>query len=82
MILLSKIVEVLAIPHLNELPLRILLPQKPKGCPEVGRFSGLSRDVASEDVASDDPFLDFVGALIDLAHFRVAIDRLQRPGLS
>src|SRR6266481_489829 len=31
MILLNEIVEVLATPHLNELPLRILPPQKPKG---------------------------------------------------
>ena len=31
MILLNQIVEVLATPHLNELPLRILPPQKPKG---------------------------------------------------
>jgi len=31
MILLNQIVEVLATPHLNVLPLRILPPQKPKG---------------------------------------------------
>ena len=31
MILFDQIVEVLATPHLNELPLRILPPQKPKG---------------------------------------------------
>jgi hypothetical protein len=31
MILLNEIVEVLVSPHLNELPLRILAPQKPKG---------------------------------------------------
>jgi hypothetical protein len=31
MILLNQIVQVLATPHLNELPLRILPPQKPKG---------------------------------------------------
>jgi hypothetical protein len=31
MILLNKIVEVSATPHLNVLPLRILTPQKPKG---------------------------------------------------
>jgi hypothetical protein len=31
MILLNQIVEVLATPHLNALPLRILPPQKPKG---------------------------------------------------
>src|SRR6266851_7653414 len=30
MILLNEIVEVLATPHLNKLPLRILPPQKPK----------------------------------------------------
>jgi hypothetical protein len=31
MILLDEIVEVLAAPHLNILPLRILPPQQPKG---------------------------------------------------
>ena len=31
MILLNEIVEVLATPHLNVLPLRVLPPQKPKG---------------------------------------------------
>jgi hypothetical protein len=31
MILLDEIVEVLATPHLNILPLRVLPPQKPKG---------------------------------------------------
>ena len=30
-ILLNEIIEVLATPHLNVLPLRILSPQKPKG---------------------------------------------------
>ena len=30
MILLDEIIEVLATPHLNELPTRILPPQKPK----------------------------------------------------
>jgi hypothetical protein len=31
MILFNEIVEVLATPHLNVLPLRVLSPQKPKG---------------------------------------------------
>jgi hypothetical protein len=44
MILLDQIVEVLATPHLNVLPLRLLQPQKPKG--QVALFEPIERDLA------------------------------------
>jgi hypothetical protein len=44
MILLDQIVEVLATPHLNVLPFRILAPQKPKG--QVALLKAIERDLA------------------------------------
>jgi hypothetical protein len=44
MILLNEIVEVLATPHLKELPLRILAPQKPKG--QVALLESIERYLA------------------------------------
>jgi hypothetical protein len=44
MILLNEIVEVLATPHLNILPLRILPPQKPKG--HMALHVAIERDLA------------------------------------
>jgi len=44
MILLNEIVEVLATPHLYELPLRVLPPQKPKGY--VALLKAIERDLA------------------------------------
>ena len=39
-------------------------------------------DVATENLACGHPFLNFVGALADLAYFRVAMDRFERPAFS
>jgi len=44
MILLDEIIEVLATPHLNILPLRILPPQIPKG--QVTVHEAIERDLA------------------------------------
>jgi hypothetical protein len=44
MILLNEIVEVLATPHLNVIPLRILPPQKPKG--QVALLKAIERYLA------------------------------------
>ena len=37
---------------------------------------------SSEDLPGNDPFLDFVGSLIDLADFGIAIDGLEWPVLT
>src|ERR1700736_6592663 len=44
MILLNEIVKVLATPHLNVLPLRVLPPQKPKG--QVALLEAIERYLA------------------------------------
>src|SRR6267378_4574845 len=38
-------------------------------------------DLSTENVARDNPFLNLIGPLVDLANLRVAIDRLQGPVL-
>jgi hypothetical protein len=44
MVLLNQVIEILATPHLNELPLRIFPPQIPKG--QVTVHKAIERDLA------------------------------------